>query len=55
MADKPGEYGRRIIKHYFQVCFEKTGTPWDSDYDAELDGAVDDIIAAGRAPSSDYR
>lgn len=43
--DEAGKYARRILKHYFQMAI---GGSWDTDYDSEIDGAIDDLIAAGR-------
>ena len=45
-APEPAAYAKRILIHYFQKAFEFGGRSWDSDYTAEIEGAIDDIIAA---------
>lgn len=48
-------YARRIFVHYFRMAIEGNGKAWDSDYEAEINGAVDDLLAAamGMAPIKD--
>lgn len=40
------DYARKVLKHYFHLLRKKVGHPYDSDYDAELDGAIDSIQKA---------
>jgi len=44
-AERESEYAKRILKNYFRLAIGE----WDSDYDAEIDWAVDSMIAAAKA------
>lgn len=37
---------KRILVHYMRTIAERAGMPWDSDYTAELEGVIDDIVKA---------
>jgi ketosteroid isomerase-like protein len=37
---------KETLKHYFRTLAEKAGVPWNSGNDAEIEEAVDDILAA---------
>lgn len=43
------ENAKRILTHYFRVVGEKAGMTWDSDYDTEIEGIIDDICDAAVA------
>ena len=42
-VERPSDYTARILKHYLRMALEASGRPWDADYAAEIDGAVDPI------------
>lgn len=39
---------KRILVHYFRLLFDKTGIPFTSDMQSEIEGIVDDIIFAAK-------
>jgi hypothetical protein len=40
----------KVLRHYMQLALQGTGKKWTHDNDVEVDGIVDDIIAAAREP-----
>jgi hypothetical protein len=45
------EYAKRIFVHYFKIALTRSGGVWDSDCQAEIEGAVDALINAATAAS----
>jgi hypothetical protein len=45
------EYAKRIFVHYFKLALTRSGGVWDSDCQAEIEGAVDALINAATAAS----
>jgi hypothetical protein len=45
------EYAKRIFVHYFKLALTRSGGAWDSDCQAEIEGAVDALINAATAAS----
>lgn len=40
------ENAKSTFRHYFQTAFKAAGLKWDSDNDAEINDAVDMLLAA---------
>ncbi len=46
MAGDPKEYAKTIFVHYLQLIAQAAGVPWQRDYTAEIEAAVESIVEA---------
>lgn len=43
------DYAKEILVHYFETVWRQAGLNWTSDNQAEIEGAVDDLVRGIKA------